>query len=86
MTLFDVFSKREAGDTGLPQQVSDEELLSWGLEIQRLPDSDDIVIDLRSAAAPPRHAARRPLVAAPEPPRRALRARPLIAAPVTQLD
>ncbi len=63
MALFELFSKREADDTGLPDQASDSELLAWGLDLRALPEADDdgdIVIDLR-----PKHAAPRPLVAAP---------------------
>ncbi|HEY9557852.1 MAG TPA: hypothetical protein VIR58_14030 [Acidimicrobiales bacterium] len=86
MTLFDVLTKREAEDTGLPKQASDAELLAWSQEIRRLPDpADDImVIDYQA----PRPARRRLVAAAPQPspPRRVLRARPLVASPATELD
>ena len=85
MTLFDVFSKREADDTGLPRQATDAELLAWSDQIRSInePD-DDVVVDLRPVAPLPLR--RAPLLAPPQPPRRVLRARPLVAAPPTQLD
>ena len=92
MTLFDVFSKREAGDLGLPEQVSDDDLLAWSEEIRSLPtDPDHELLVLGPAPMPAGlHLARRPLQATvtPEVPRRRppLRARPLIAEPVRQLD
>jgi hypothetical protein len=88
VTLFDVFSKREAGDSGLPRPATDDELLAWSDQIRSVaPDPDeDLVLDLR--AAPAKRVRRAPLVAAPEPaqPRRVVRARPLVAAPHPQLD
>ena len=86
MTLFDRFSKREAGDSGLPRPATDDELLAWSDHIRSVAaDPDDDVVDLRQVARPVRRA---PLVATPEPgqPRRVLRARPLVASPPTQLD
>ena len=88
MTLFDVFSKREAGDSGLPRPATDDELLAWSDHIRSIasgPD-EDVVVDLRPV--PPKQVRRAPLVAAPEPaqPRRVVRARPLVAAPHPQLD
>jgi hypothetical protein len=86
VTLFDVFSKREADDTGLPKQASDAELLAWSDHIRSLPTDDDdfVVLDLRPVERPPLR--RAPLVATPQPPRRVLRARPLMASPLAQLD
>jgi len=85
VTLFDVFSKREADDTGLPKQATDAELLAWGDQIRSITEpDDDVVVDLRTVEPLPLR--RAPLVAAPPPVRRVLRARPLVAAPATQLD
>jgi len=80
VTLFDVFSKREADGTGLPNQASDDELLAWGIDLRTAPEDGEVSLE-------PGRPRRRPLRAEPDvrPPRRVLVASPDAAPPVVEL-